>query len=94
VGGDVIIYVGMQIRIGKIALVTLGLGWLASVLWMIVRNVVLRETRLGFIAQFLDKLSPAIANPIFILLWIVTLFGWTVPLTLGVIGLLRKKRPN
>jgi len=84
----------MQIRIGKIALVTLGLGWLVSVLWMIVGNVVLRETRLGFIAQFLDKLSPSIANPIFILLWIVALFGWTVPLTLGVIGLLRKKLPN
>jgi len=57
-------------------------------------NAVLRETRLGIIAQFLDKLPPAVANPIFIFLWIVTLFGWVVPLTLGVIGLLREKRPN
>jgi hypothetical protein len=84
----------MQIRLGKTALFTLGFGWLAVILWMIVGNVVLRETRLGFIAQFLDKLPPTIANPMFIFLWIVTLFGWIVPLTLGVIGLLRKKRPN
>jgi hypothetical protein len=84
----------MQIRTRKIALLTLGLGWLAGVLWMIVGNVVLRGTRLGFIAQFLDKLPPTITNPLFIFLWIVTLFGWVVPLTLGVIGLLRKKPPN
>jgi len=61
---------------------------------MITGNVVLRETRLGIIAQFLDKLPPAVANPMFIFLWIVTLFGWVVPLTLGVIGLLHKRRPN
>jgi hypothetical protein len=84
----------MQIRIGKIALFTLGFGWLAWDLWMIVGNVVLRETRLGIISQFLDKLPPAIANPIFVFLWIITLFGWVVPLTLGVKGLLHKKRSN
>ncbi len=84
----------MQIRVGKIALFTLGFAWLAGALRMIVGNVVLRETRLGIIAQFLDKLPPAVANPMFIFLWIVTLFGWVVPLTLGVIGLLRKRRPN
>jgi hypothetical protein len=83
----------MQIRAGRITLFTLGLVWLAGVLWMIVGNVVLRETRLGFIAQFLDRLPSTIANPIFIVLWIVTLFGWVVPLTLGLIGLLRKSRP-
>jgi len=81
----------MQIRVGKIALFTLGFAWLAGALRMIVGNVVLRETRLGIIAQFLDKLPPAVANPMFIFLWIVTLFGWVVPLTLGVIGLLRKE---
>jgi len=84
----------MQNRVGKIALFTLGFAWLAGALRMIVGNVVLRETRLGIIAQFLDKLPPAVANPMFIFLWIVTLFGWVVPLTLGVIGLLRKRRPN
>ena len=84
----------MQIRVGKIALFTLGFAWLAGALRMIVGNVVLRETRLGIIAQFLDKLPPEVANAMFIFLWIVTLFGWVVPLTLGVIGLLRKRRPN
>jgi hypothetical protein len=84
----------MQIRVRKIALFTMGFGWLAGALWMIVGNVVLRETRLGFIAQFLDKLPPTIAKPIFILLWIVTLFGWVVPLTMGVKGLLHKERSN
>jgi len=84
----------MQIRMGKIALLTLGFAWLAWDLWMIVGNVVLRETRLGIIAQFLDKLPSTIANLIFVFLWIVTLFGWVVPLTLGVIGLLPKKRPS
>ncbi len=75
-------------------LVTLGLGWLAGVLWMIVGNVILRETRLGLIAQSLDKLPYGIVNPIFIFLWITTLFGSVVPLTLGVRGLLRAKRSN
>ncbi len=84
----------MQIRAGRIALFTLGFAWLAGVLWMILGNVVLRETRLGFIAQSLDRLPSTIAKPIFILLWIVTLFGWVVPLTLGLIGLIRKSRPD
>ena len=52
----------MQIRVGKIALFTLGFAWLAGALRMIVGNVVLRETRLGIIAQFLDKLPPAVAK--------------------------------
>jgi len=84
----------MKIRVGKVALFTLGFAWLACVLWMIFGNVVLRETRLGFMAQFLDKLPSTIAKPIFVFLWIVTLFGWVVPLTLGVIGLLHKTRTN
>jgi len=58
----------MQIRAGRIALFTLDFAWLAGVLWMIVGNVVLRETRLGLVAQSLDRLPSTIAKPIFILL--------------------------
>ena len=82
----------MNTRIRPIALLTLGFGWLAAVLWMIVENVILRETRLGIIARFLDRLPPKVANPMFILLWIVTLLGWIVPLALGFRWMLRSNR--
>ena len=81
----------MQIRIGKIALLTLGLGWLASVLRLIIANITLRETRIGQIARLLDRLPAGLSNPIFVFLWIALLLGWVIPLTLGVMGLLRKK---
>ena len=82
----------MEIRIGKIALLTLGLVWLVGVSCWIVANVSLRETRLSVIAGLLDKLPSGVSNPIFVFLWIALLFGWVIPLTLGVIGLLRRKR--
>ena len=72
-----------NLRIRPIVLVTFGLGWLAAVVYLIVGNVVLREIRLGAIAQFLDRLPLRIANPIFVILWGITLFGWMVPLIFG-----------
>jgi hypothetical protein len=75
-----------------IVLVTLGLGWLATAVYLMVGNVILRETRLGAIAQFLDRLPLRIANPIFLFLWAVMLLGWTVPLILGFKLLFRPKR--
>jgi hypothetical protein len=67
-------------NIGPIALVTLGLGWLAADVYRMVGNVILRETRLGGIARFLDRMPSMIANPILFSLWIAVLFGWSVPL--------------
>jgi hypothetical protein len=67
----------------RIVLITLGLGWLAADVYIMEGHVVLRETRLGVIAQFLDKLPTRVGNPIFLLLWIVLLLGWSVPLILG-----------
>ena len=82
----------MKIRIKSIILLALAFVWIAIDLWMIVGNVILRETRLGVIAAFLDRLPSEVANPIFIFLDLGVLFGWIVPLTLGLIGLLRRRR--
>jgi len=49
-------------------LITLGFGWLAVDANLMVGNVILRETRLGIIAQILDRLPPAVAGPIFFML--------------------------
>jgi hypothetical protein len=61
-----------------------GLVWLCAVLWLVISNAIAREIRpIGMIAQFLDKLPPAVGTPIFILLWLVFLLGWMVVLVLG-----------
>jgi len=65
------------------ALIAISLAWLAVDVYLMVGNVVLRETRLGIIAQFLDRLPQWASNPVFICFWAVLLLGWTVPLTIG-----------
>jgi hypothetical protein len=62
--------------------------------YLMLGNVVLRETRLGAIARFLDKMPGSVANPIFILMWAVMLLGWSVPLILGFRRLLAPKRSD
>ena len=84
----------MKIRIRPIALVSLGLVWLAVDVNLMVGNVALRETRLGAIARLLDKMPSIIANPVFILMWAIMLLGWSVPLVLGFRWLLNPKRPD
>jgi hypothetical protein len=66
-----------------IVLIVIGLGWLAVDVYWMFGNVILRETWLGTIAQFLDKLPPWASNPIFVCLWAIMLLGWTVPLIVG-----------
>jgi hypothetical protein len=65
--------------------------WLAVAVWVAFSNVILRETRLGVVAQFLDKLPPATGKPIFVLSWGILLLGWTVPVGLAVWPLLEKQ---
>jgi len=65
------------------ALIAIGLAWLTVDVYLMVGNVVLRETRLGIIAQFLDRLPQWVSNPVFICFWAILLLGWTVPLTIG-----------
>jgi hypothetical protein len=76
-------------RIHALMLVV-GLSWLGFALWIVSSNVILRETRLGFVAQRLDKLPPVIGTPIFILLWVTLLLGWVVLLGFGLRPLLRR----
>ena len=72
-------------------LLLVGGGWLAFVLWVVLANVILRETHLGIVAQFLDRLPPAISAPLFILLWAVFLLGWAVLIGFGLKPLLRRR---
>jgi hypothetical protein len=78
-------------RIKPYILLVVGFSWLAADLNLIVGPTVLRETRLGVIAQFLDRLPIAIAHGIDALLWIALLLGWTVPLVWGFKSLLRPR---
>ncbi len=75
-------------------LLVVGLSWLALALCVVSSNVILRETRLGFVAQLLDKLPPVIGTPIFILLWAILLLGWVVLLGFGLRPLLRRRSSN
>jgi hypothetical protein len=60
------------------ALIAVSWAWLAVDVYLMVGNVVLRETRLGIIAQFLDRLPQWASNPVFICFWAILLLGWTV----------------
>ena len=75
-------------------LLTAGLGWLAADVCLVVSNLILRETSIGGIATFLDKLPPAVGAPIFILLWIALLFGWVILIGLAAKPLFRRRKAN
>jgi hypothetical protein len=76
------------------ALLIIGLGWLAADFYLVISNISLRETPIGVLATFLDKLPPKVGTPIFIFLWMVLLFGWAILIGLGVRPLLRRRKPN
>jgi hypothetical protein len=71
-------------------LLGVGVSWLAVVLWIVFSNVILRETRLGPVAQRLDALPPAIGTPIFFLIWAILLGGWVPLVVLGLRPIVRK----
>ena len=70
-------------RTRAFALLAIAVAWLAADLYLMLGKVVLRETRLGAIAQFLDRLPQWASNPAFLCLWGILLLGWTVPLIVG-----------
>ena len=72
-------------------LLAVGFSWLAVDLNLIVGPIVLRQTGLGVIARFLDKLPSPIANSVDAFLWIVVLLGWIAPLTWGLMLLMQAK---
>jgi hypothetical protein len=69
---------------------TIGLVWLAADVRLVVSNIILRETPVGMVATFLDKLPPKVSDPIFIFLWITLLLGWLVLVGFGVKPLFRR----
>src|SRR5215472_14751902 len=81
--------VGMK-RIHAALLVLAGI-WLAVVLWVVLSDVILRETRLGVVAQQLDRLPSRVATVLFMLLWVIFLFGWAIPAGFGLMPLLRRR---
>ena len=70
-------------RTKPFALLAIGLAWLAADLYLMLGHVILRETRLGPIAQFLDRLPQWASNIVFLFLWGILLLGWAVPLIVG-----------
>ena len=72
-------------------LLVFGGFWLAVAVWVVFSHVILRETRIGVVAQFLDKVPPTVGKPIFLLSWAILLLGWMVPVGLVVWPLLRKE---
>lgn len=79
-------------KLKPFVLLAVGFSWLAADLNLIVGSTVLRETRLGVISRFLDKLPFTIANSVDAFLWIVLLLGWIAPLTWGFRSLMLPKR--
>lgn len=69
--------------------VAFGLVWLSIALYVLLANVIVRETAAGKLAAELDKLPPLLAKPISIALWCVFLLGWAVPLFVGIRRLFR-----
>jgi len=81
-------------NIKPFALIALGCSWLACDLYLMAGKIILRETRLGLIARFLDRLPTLVSGPIFLLLWLALLLGWTIPLGYGFKWLFRPKHSN
>jgi len=77
-------------RMKPYVLIGAGLTWFLFALWLAVRNVILRETALGPVAQVIDKLPPPIAPLAFILFWLYAPARLVHPIILG-LRLLRRK---
>jgi hypothetical protein len=81
----------MKIRLLPIALVALGLTWLAADVNYVVGNVILRETWLGFYAPLLDRLPPTFAYAVRGVGGAVLFLGWIAPIAIGFRRLLRRE---
>ena len=73
-----------------VVLVLVSGSWLAVVVWVILSNMILRDTPLGVVAVFLDKLPPGVGAPLFIFFRVTFLLGWIVPAGLGIKTLLHR----
>jgi len=76
------------------AMLAIGLVWFVADLWIVQSRTILRETSLGVVAEFLDRLPPRLGNLIFDALWIVLLLGWAIPAGFGVRPMFRGRNSN
>jgi len=58
--------------------------WVASIIALVSRNIILRDTWLAVFAKFLDLLPSPFRGAVFICLWILFFTGWVVPLYLAI----------
>jgi len=72
----------------------IGVAWLAGDVYLVISNVILRETRIGALAALIERLPPSIGNAVFILLWVVILFGWAPLVLSGVKPLWKSSMPQ
>jgi hypothetical protein len=72
------------------AYMAVGLAWLTVVLYVIIGNVIVRESMAGGLAQQIDRLPPFLAKPVFILCWSLFFLGWIIPLSFGIKRLFRR----
>ena len=56
-----------------------GACWVTVVILLVSRNVILRETWLGFSAKIIDVLPLPVRNLVFQGFWLMFLVGWIVP---------------
>ena len=61
----------------------LGFAWFVAVLYVILGNVIIRDTALGSFANQIDRLPIWLAKFVFILCWSLFFLGWTYPLFFG-----------
>jgi hypothetical protein len=70
--------------------VAVGITWLGVILWVLIGNVIIRETAVGKVAREMDRLPQSVAKPAFVLCWCLFFLGWTVPMFFGIKRLFRR----
>lgn len=82
----------LKMRTKAFVLIGIGTAWFLLVAWgLAVRNVIFRETVLGIIARMIDKLPSPFASLAFAVSWCALLFGWCIPVIIG-LRLLRSRK--
>lgn len=82
----------LKMRAKPFVLIGVGGAWFLLVACgLSVRNVIFRHAVLGLIARMIAKLPPPIAPLAFAVLWYALLFGWCIPVIVG-LRLLRSRK--
>ena len=72
-------------------LLVLATVWVAVDFWLVASNLVFRETILVRLARFVDRMPEGISHRSLAVFWIVLLFGWLIPLGIGLMPMLRRR---